>query len=88
MHRVVKVCPDHYVIIGDNRLEKEYVTDDMVIGVLKGFYKGGKKYIDLEKSRAYKAYSRVWVAFYPLRPLFCFCNKAVHKIKRILSKQR
>lgn len=42
MHRVVKVCPDHYVIIGDNRLEKEYVTDDMVIGVLKGFYKGGK----------------------------------------------
>lgn len=49
MHRVVKVCPDHYVIIGDNRLEKEYVTDDMVIGVLKGFYKGGKKYIDLEK---------------------------------------
>ena len=23
-----------------------------------------------------------------VRPLFCFCNKAVHKIKRILNKQR
>ena len=38
MHRVVKVCDDHYVIVGDNLLKKEYVTDDMICGVLVGFY--------------------------------------------------
>lgn len=42
MHRVIKVCSDHYVIVGDNLLSKEYVTDDMIVGVLRGFYKNGK----------------------------------------------
>ena len=30
MHRVVEVCDDHYVIVGDNLLTKEYVTDDII----------------------------------------------------------
>ena len=38
MHRIVKVCDDHYVIVGDNLIKKEYVTDDMICGVLVGFY--------------------------------------------------
>ncbi len=86
MHRVIKVCKDHYVIVGDNLLTREYVTDDMVIGVLKGFYKNGKKYIDLDTSRAYKLYSRIWVAFLPLRPLYVYSKKAVNKIKRIIKR--
>ena len=42
MHRVIEVHPDHYIIIGDNCITKEYVTDDMVCGELIGFYKNGK----------------------------------------------
>ncbi len=86
MHRIVKVCPDHYVIIGDNRLNKEYVTDDMIVGKLKAFYKKGKAYIDLEENRLYKVYSRVWVALYPLRPIYHFSKRAFNKIKRILKR--
>ena len=86
MHRIVKVCPDHYVIIGDNRLNKEYVTDDMIVGKLKAFYKNGKAYIDLEENRLYKVYSRVWVALYPLRPIYHFSKRAFNKIKRILKR--
>lgn len=86
MHRIVKVCDDHYIIIGDNRLNKEYVTDDMVIGKLKGFYKNGKKYIDLETNKAYKIYSRVWVALYPLRPIYQFVKRVLNKIKRCLKR--
>lgn len=82
MHRIVKVCSDHYVIVGDNLLTKEYVTDDMICGVLVGFYKNGKKYIDCEKSKAYKFYSRLWVAFLPVRPALLFVKKSFGWIKR------
>lgn len=86
MHRVIKVCSDHYVIVGDNLLSKEYVTDDMIVGVLRGFYKNGKKYIDLKTNRFYKIYSKVWVALLPVRPLYCYSKRAVNKIKRILKR--
>ena len=62
MHRIVRVRPEDYVIIGDNRLQKEYVTDDSICGVLAGFYKDGKRYVDCQNSRRYRLYSRVWVA--------------------------
>lgn len=86
MHRVVKVCGDHYVIVGDNLLNREYVTDDMIVGVLKSFYKNGKKYIDLETNKAYKLYSRIWVALLPLRPLYVYPKRAINKIKRIIKR--
>ena len=43
MHRVVEVHPDHYIIIGDNCITKEYVTDDRICGVLAGFFRRGKR---------------------------------------------
>ena len=87
MHRVVKVYPDHYVIVGDNLKTKEYVTDDMIIGKLKGFYRNGKKYIDLETNKAYKLYSKIWVALLPIRPVFYYANRALKRIKNIFSKK-
>ena len=86
MHRIVAVKPDHYIIIGDNLLRKEYVTDDMIIGVLRGFYKNGRRYVDLDKNRFYKLYSRLWVALYPLRPLYVYGKRAVRKLIRILKR--
>lgn len=87
MHRIIKVCDDHYVIVGDNLLVKEYVTDDMICGVLVGFYKNGKHYVDCRKSVLYKVYSRVWVALLPVRPLFMLFPKGVNWIKRHIFKR-
>ena len=66
-HRILKITDNGYIIRGDNLLEKEYnITDDMIIGVLKGFYRG-KKYYDCEKSVIYKIYIRINRIIYPLR---------------------
>ena len=78
MHRVIEVHDDHYIITGDNLLAKEYVTDDMICGKLIGFYKNGKHFVDCENSKAYKAYSRIWVALRPLRPALLFCRRLSH----------
>ena len=87
MHRVVKVCDDHYVIVGDNLLKKEYVTDDMICGVLVGFYKKGKKYIDCTSSKKYMIYSKIWVALLPIRPAILLFPRGVNGIKRHIFKK-
>jgi signal peptidase I len=87
MHRVIEVCDDHYVIVGDNLTRKEYVTDDMICGVLVGFYKNGKHYVDCEKSELYKLYSRVWVALLPIRPVICFVDRGFSWIRRHIFKK-
>lgn len=87
MHRIIKVCDDHYVIVGDNLLVKEYVTDDMICGVLVGFYKNGKHYVDCRKSIFYKIYSRVWVALLPVRPALLLFPRGVNWIKRHIFKR-
>lgn len=84
MHRIVEVHDDHYVIVGDNMLVREYVTDDMICGVLVGFYKNGKKYIDCQNSKLYKLYSRIWVALLPVRPAILLVPRGINYIKRHL----
>ena len=85
LHRVIEVHPDHYLIIGDNCLRKEYVTDDMICGVLAGFYKNGKHYIDCQNGTLQKIYSRIWTGLYPIRPALLFMERAAAKIKRVLK---
>lgn len=87
MHRIIKVCDDHYVIVGDNLFKKEYVTDDMICGVLVGFYKNGKHYVDCRNSRLYKFYSRVWVALLPVRPALLLVPRGMKWIKRHCFKR-
>jgi len=87
MHRIVEVHDNHYIIVGDNLLRKEYVTDDMIVGKLVGFYKNGKKYIDLQNNKKYKIYSRIWVALLPVRPVFLLFTRGVSWIKRHIFKR-
>lgn len=87
MHRIVEVNDDHYIIIGDNLLTREYVTDDMICGELVGFYKNGKKYIDCKKNKAYLFYSKLWVALLPIRPAILFFHKGYVYIKRHIFKR-
>lgn len=87
MHRIIKVYDDHYVIMGDNLLKKEYVTDDMICGVLVGFYKNGKKYIDLNKNKMYRFYSKLWVALRPFRKIILVLHRVFVKIKKSVLKK-
>ena len=86
MHRVVEVHDDHYIIIGDNCITKEYVTDDMICGVLAGFYKNGKRYVDCLDGKGQLLYAKIWTALYPVRPAILFAERAARKIKRIFKK--
>ena len=75
------------LIVGDNLLKKEYVTDDMICGVLVGFYKKGKKYIDCTSSKKYMIYSKIWVALLPIRPAILLFPRGVNWIKRHIFKK-
>lgn len=84
LHRIVKVTPDGYVICGDNCLHKEYqVTDEQIIGVLKGFYRGDRE-IDMD-GNGYRLYCHLWVAAYPLRYVV---KRFWRIVKRLVKKVR
>ena len=85
MHRVTEVHDGYYFIIGDNCISGENVSDDMVLGVLTGFYRRGKIYVDCENGRAQKIYARIWVALAPLRPLLLKAEGLARRIKRLFK---
>ncbi len=85
MHRVTEVHDGYYYIVGDNCISGEKVTDDMVLGVLSGFYRRGKHYVDCENGRAQKIYAKIWVALAPLRPLLLKAENLGRRIKRLIK---
>lgn len=85
LHRIIKITDKGYVIRGDNRFNNEYgVTDDMIIGVLKAFYRDGKFY-DCATHKGYKIYIRLNRYSYYLRKFWTlhfrpFLSKVKHTI--------
>jgi len=66
LHRVIKVLPDSYVILGDNCYHREYgITDDDVLGVLTEFYRKGKRCS--VKDSSYHLYIAVIRTLQPIR---------------------
>ena len=80
MHRVVRVCEDHYLIRGDNTFVLERVPHECVIGVLIEFDRNGKH--STVSSPAYRLYSRVWNLLYPVRYLFHGLLTLLRRIRR------
>lgn len=85
LHRIIEVRPDSYVICGDNCIQKEYgITDEQILGVLTGFYRGSKK-IDMNGT-GYKVYVRVWCKLYPIRKIYgrvrAMAAKLWHKVRK------
>lgn len=68
LHRILKVNPDHYVIRGDNCVQKEYVADDQILGVLTQIYRNGK--LVSTDDFCYRSYAKIWTLIYPLRYLY------------------
>ena len=82
LHRVVghyeNGSEKGYVICGDNCVTLEYIPCENVLGVLSGFYRDGHR-IDCETSRGYHAYSKLWVALFPVRKV---CKGASAAVRR------
>lgn len=58
LHRVVKVLGDGYLIRGDNRIWREKVPEEWVVGVMAGYFADEKnEYISCENT-AYRKYLR------------------------------
>ena len=88
LHRVVghyeNGSEKGYVICGDNCVTLEYIPRENVLGVLSGFYRDGHR-IDCETSRGYHAYSKLWVALFPVRKVCKSASAAVRRAgKRVL----
>lgn len=84
LHRVVDVLPDSYVICGDNCVELERgVTDEQVVGVLAGFYRGERR-VRMD-APAYRLYARLWCALYPARAMVVRARRAAARWARRLS---
>ena len=87
LHRVVKVCDDGYVILGDNCLRKEYgIKEEQIIGVLTSLVRKGKE-VDFN-SFGYKFYSRFWYAVYPVRVIFMRTRSLLGRLYRKCRRAR
>ena len=83
MHRVLKVLPEGYVIRGDNANGSEWVTDDQVIGVMRGFYRD-ERYISCSNP-VYLLYAFVWPKLHPMLMLYKRLHRLENRIKRKLK---
>lgn len=79
LHRIIHVLPDAYIIRGDNCIRKEYVTDDMIIGVLSEFYRGSKP-VNM-KGFGYKAYVKIWNCIFPFRYTYKMVRRICGRLK-------
>lgn len=80
MHRVVGVTDSHYICLGDNTYEYEYICHEQMIAVVSAF-KRGEKRITVD-SPGYRIYSRLWVLSFPLRRLL---KRAKGWLRRLLK---
>lgn len=69
LHRIYRNDGGGYLILGDNCINPEYVEDHMIIGILTGVVRDGKKRIDVT-DKSYQRYVKLWTATYPVRKLF------------------
>lgn len=65
LHRISDVLDDGYMILGDNCINKEYVKEESVLGIMTGLLRNGKR-LKLD-SVGYKTYVKFWTGIYPLR---------------------
>ena len=85
LHRVVKVRAESYDIIGDNCIRVEHgITDDQIIGVLRGVIRDGKTISS--DSLKYKLYCHIWCDFLYVRIGILKLINIFRAIKRRIKK--
>lgn len=86
LHRIIKVLPDGYVILGDNSIAKEHgIRDEDILGVMTSFVRNGKEH--KVEERGYIFYSFAWMHTIELRiflkkvkaRLFKYVRRVLHE---------
>lgn len=87
MHRIVKVNDGFFTMNGDNQFFlEEPIYPDMIIGIVKEFYRNGKKISC--SGKLYKLYCVFWVKFRPLRGIIVKIYKhTIGKIRGYLVRK-
>lgn len=65
LHRIIRVDPDSYWIVGDNCISGEEVREEQILGVLDEIVRDGKTIKVANKG--YVLFVRFWWAIYPIR---------------------
>lgn len=84
MHRVIKVTPEGYTILGDNQFVSEGpIKPEQIVAKAIGFYRGG--HFISEKNFLYRAYSIIWSKAIKIRhkllPVVVGLGRFVKRIK-------
>ena len=67
LHRVVKVKRKEYLICGDNRIYREPVPKEWILGVMTGFYPDESGCFISCDDKKYRRYIRTWEFRYGIR---------------------
>lgn len=67
LHRIVMIDGRNVTLRGDGNLFDEHCTLDNICGAVIGFYRKGRKEIDLVSGRKWKVYSWIWTRLFPVR---------------------
>ena len=87
LHRVIGREGDLCLIRGDNTYTLERIPDAQILGILMEFDRGGKHHTVDE--RAYRIYSVLWTAVYPLRWSFFRLKSIVTRLfRKLFPKKR
>lgn len=67
LHRIIKIEGDKVTLRGDGNLANEYCTLQDVKAQVIGFYRKGRKKLDLITGWKWRWYSKIWMGLYPYR---------------------
>ena len=85
LHRIIGKDNNGYILCGDNQFAKEHgVTDDMIIGIMTAFYRGGTR-VETDSSR-YLMYCRVLWARRIYLHMKSLVRRVLGKLKRMIKK--
>ena len=71
LHRILRVNPDSYWIVGDNCISGETVAEEQIMGILTEIVRDGRTIHVTDKG--YRIFVRVWCALFPLRSFRLRC---------------
>ena len=85
LHRIIKVRKDDYVIVGDNRWQREFgVKDDWIFGVLTGVVRDGRK-LDVNNWK-YKLYVHLWCDLFWIRAGILWVRDLPMRFRRLMRR--
>ena len=85
LHRIIKVRPDDYVIVGDHCIWREYgITDENILGIMTRVVRNGREITP--DNKLYRLYAHLWCDFYHVRAAILYLRMLVLAVKRRAKK--